>query len=307
MDKIVYQIGAGIFVLVVIAIGLCTINLPSIEKSQPSILQGPSGPSEITLNAEFPKQPTKMMVYTVVPQNTREDAMEIAKRLGVTEELKQMDNSYFTNEGIWTFYYGSVSGAFSYHWFERESGRNPIDMPEYLPKEEDAVVIAEQFLKSKGIWEEGAEYHHTIYQNGYTLWGANNTKQLVHQTMDVYFGRVFNGYNVAGDRIVVSVGGNGDVIGLFKVWRTYSADKEYPVISPEEAYQKLLQNDSSLPLPKDAKVTITGIYPGYATLTPSESMDFLKPVYAFDYEAVQDGIPVTGTVFIPAIPELGEL
>lgn len=306
MNRIVYQISAGICVLVVIALGLSYINPLITENSQPSLVLGPGGPTEIILNAEFPAHPAKMMVYTVVPQNTREDAKKIAKILGITEELKEMDNSYFTNEGKWTFYYGSVSGAFSYHWFERESGRDPIDMPEYLPKEEDAVIIAEQFLKSKGIWEEGAEYRRTICQHGYTLWGANNTKQLVHQTMDVYFGRVFNGYNVAGDRIVVSIGGNGDVIGLFKVWRTYSPDKEYAIISPEEAYQKLIEDSSKFPVSKDVPVSITRVYPGYATLTPSESMDFLKPVYSFDYEAVQEGTPVTGTVFIPAVPELGE-
>jgi hypothetical protein len=36
-------------------------------------------------------------------------------------------------------------------------------------------------------------------------------------------------------------------------------------------------------------------------------MDLLKPVYAFDYETMSDGKPITGTVFIPAVPEPGDL
>ncbi len=95
MNRIVYQISAGICVLVVIALGLSYINPLITENSQPSLVLGPGGPTEIILNAEFPAHPAKMMVYTVVPQNTREDAKKIAKSLGITEELKEMDNSYF--------------------------------------------------------------------------------------------------------------------------------------------------------------------------------------------------------------------
>lgn len=307
MNKIIYQIGAGIFVLIAIAFGFSYVIPQNIENPTYSPILGPGGSPEIILNAEFPANPPQMMVYTVVPQNTREDAVEIAKKLGVAEELEQIDDYLlYANEGEWNFQYRLPSSAFSFDT-HRKSGRNPIDMPEYLPSEEDAIVIAEQYLKSKGIWEDSAEYSRTVYQYGYTLSGANNTKQLVHQTMDVLFGRNLNGYNVAGDYIKVSIGGNGDVIGLFKVWRTYTPDKEYAVISPEEAYQKLIQNGSVFPVSKEDQVSINRVYPGYATRTPSESMDLLKPVYAFDYETMSDGKPITGTVFIPAVPELGEL
>jgi len=307
MNKILCQVGVGFLVIVMIALGLSCVNPPSIENSSPSLILGPSGSSEITLNAEFPAYPNQMMVYTVIPQDTREDAMEIAKKLGVSEEVMERDNHFYTTGGTWDYTYGPESGAYHYNMPGRTSGHDPIDMPEFLPREHEAISIAENYLKSKSIWEEGAEYRRTIYQHGYTLWGANNTKQLVHQTMDVYFGRVLNGYNVAGDYIMVSIGGNGDVIGLFKVWRSYSPGKEYSIITPEEAYQKLIEDGSIFPVSKDAHISINRIYPGYATRTPSESMELLKPAYAFDYKTIDDGTPITGTVFIPAVPELGEL
>ncbi len=308
MNRIVYHMGAGICLLVVIAFGLSNLTPPSIDNSQPSLILGPSGSSEITLNTEFPAYPVQMMVYTVIPQNTREDAVEIAKKLGVTEELEQIDDYLlYATTGDRNFNYVLPSGGYSYSIIGRESGRNPLDMPEYLPKEEEAVIIAEQFLKSKGIWEEGAEYRRSVYQHGYVLYGANNTKQLVHQTMDVLFGRKLSDYQVAGDYIKVSIGGNGDVIGLFKVWRSYSPSKEYSISTPEEAYQKLIEDISIFPVSKGAQISINRIYTGYATRTPSESMELLKPVYAFDYKTIENGTPVTGTVFIPAVPELGEL
>jgi hypothetical protein len=81
MNQIVYQIGAGFILLIVIALGLSWVNPPSIENSPPSLILGPSGSSEITLNTEFPAYPKLMMVYAVIPQNTREDAVEIAKKI----------------------------------------------------------------------------------------------------------------------------------------------------------------------------------------------------------------------------------
>jgi hypothetical protein len=307
MNKIIYQIGAGFFILIMIILGLSYVNSPSIENSQPSILLGPSGSSEITLTAEFPTPPMQMMVYTVVPQNTREDAAKIAKKLGVTEELIERDNHIYTTGGSWDYSFVSKTGAFHYNLPDRTSGHDPIDVPEFLPGEGEAVTIAGNYLKSKDLWEEGAVFDEILYSEGYTIYGENNTKSLIHKTLLVRFNRVMNNYPVVGDYIAVEIGGNGDVIGLFKAWRTYTPDKEYAVISPEEAYQKLIENESMFPVSKDVQVSINRVYPGYATRTPSESMDLLKPVYAFDYETMSDGKPITGTVFIPAVPELGEL
>lgn len=180
-------------------------------------------------------------------------------------------------------------------------------MPEFLPKQDQAVAIAEDYLKAQKLWEEDAVYSRTINQYGYILWGANNTKQLVRQTMDVQFRRISNGYPIDGDRIRVSLGGHGDVIGVSKVWRTYIPDQEYQIITAEKAYRQLIEDRPTFPPTDGYPVTITGIYLGYVTRPRGESMDFLKPAYAFEYKTMYDGDPVHGTWYVPAVPELGAL
>ena len=45
--------------------------------------------------------------------------------------------------------------------------------------------------------------------------------------------------SVQDHKIDVEVGGGGDVISVYKVWREYVPYKEFSIITPEEAFEKL--------------------------------------------------------------------
>lgn len=301
------QIAAGFIIIILLAVGSSYFLSSNTPKIPVSMYLGKEEASEIILRATFPSGPSTMMAYTVVPDNSPERAQEIAKKLGISKDLKQIDDSFYMNDGDWIFSYLLCSGAFDYFDSGPKSNRTRIDMPEYLPGEKEATTIAESYLKAHDLWEEEAVYDRTIYQYGYVLWGANNTKQLVRQTMDVQFRRISNGYPIDGDGIRVSLGGHGDVIEVSKVWRTYIPDKEYQIITAEEAYRQLVKDHPTFPPTEGHPVTVTGIYLGYVTRPRGETMDLLKPAYAFEYETEYDGDPVNGTWYIPAVPELGNL
>ncbi len=74
---------------------------------------------------------------------------------------------------------------------------------------------------------------------------------------------------MAGDYIAVEIGGNGDVIGLFKVWRIYTPYKEYAIITPREAYIQLIEREPTFPTTPGTPVSINRVYLAYVTKAPA--------------------------------------
>jgi len=85
-----------------------------------------------------------------------------------------------------------------------------------------------------------------------------------------------------GSKIEVSVGDNGQVVGMLWSWRQMSPLGIDNIISEQQAFQELTQGKGSLEVPLDCKqVIIEQVQLKYWLDPPSEEQDYAVPVYEF--------------------------
>jgi len=85
-----------------------------------------------------------------------------------------------------------------------------------------------------------------------------------------------------GSRIEVSVGDNGEVLGMQQSWRPMSSLGADNIISEQQAFQELTQGKGSLDVPLDCQqVVVEQVQLKYWLDPPSEKQEFIVPVYEF--------------------------
>jgi Zn-dependent metalloprotease len=175
------------------------------------------------------------------------------------------------------------------------------DAPQYLPTDDEAIKIATKFLKDRDLFPEGAAFSKVYRENAYTI--GDNPDQIVLGQIGVWFNRTLNGLEVKGTQLVVYVGGNGDVIGYYANWRDYQPYKEYPIITPQEAFNQLKVKGVGVGMNnKDATVSIDNAYLAYDTTPGAYKEYYLEPVWVFKGNVSIGGKPVMPVEqYIPAL------
>lgn len=163
-----------------------------------------------------------------------------------------------------------------------------------VTSESDAPQAAMVVLNENGGVPNGASisYVKTVYLTGYNIQTNQTTSQTPLLTQVVY-SRGINGMPVGGPGgiIDISLGGNGENLGLFKVWRTATPAGSQQVISADEALDKL-RNGELIQIPQDpVNVTINNISLGYYEKGAGEQQDYFEPVWIF-YANTSTGDPI---------------
>jgi hypothetical protein len=85
-----------------------------------------------------------------------------------------------------------------------------------------------------------------------------------------------------GSKIEVSVGDNGEVVGMLWSWRQLSPLGTDNIISEQQAFQELTQGKGSVDIPLDCRqVVVEQVQLKYWLDPPSEEQDYAVPVYEF--------------------------
>lgn len=168
-----------------------------------------------------------------------------------------------------------------------------------VTSEADAPQAAMAVLNENGGVPSGAvlSYVKTVYLTGYNIQTGQTTSQTPLLTQ-VAYSREINGMPVGGPGgiIDISLGENGENLGLLKVWRTATPVGSQKVITADEAIDKLL-NGELIQTPQDpVNVTINNISLGYYETGASDQQDYFEPVWIF-YANTSSGDPIDFYVY----------
>ncbi len=168
-------------------------------------------------------------------------------------------------------------------WEENFSSQDLVNSSGGLLSEDEAILIAEDYIMSHGglPGEAILDNVETQYVEKRTIGEAEGER--IPLFVEVTYHRVINGTPVVGpgDFIMVTINEDGDVTGYMKSWRILEPTGIVDVISPEEATKKLKDKetigDSSYSYP----IVINKVYLGYYSQSPGEKQGFYKPVWVF--------------------------
>jgi len=154
------------------------------------------------------------------------------------------------------------------------------------PSEEEAKDIADSYLSSHGGIPEDAVVSYIepqyLKKIDYTTGEILETRSL---GIDVNYGRIINGMQVAGpgDFIMVSVGGDGKVLCHLGSWRSLEEAGEVEVISPDTALSRL-ENGQVIDRPLSpirGSLTVNEMCLGYYSEASLVYQEFYQPIWIF--------------------------
>jgi hypothetical protein len=315
-------IGIALMVGIVVVISLILWNYQSIahtketnQTPQPITAQDVQSDQvmgrlshSISLEKTLQEKVERIMVYKTVPKHyTRQDILSLAQKfnitpIGQTKEVEEGSSVASVDGRIQAVLHNS--GFVEYHNSNRAHTVNPIDIPENLLSDEEAVKIATKFLKDRDLLPEGAFFSGTHHGKIYRL-GDNGNKTVVWEDVEVWYGRKLNGNTVEGTQLMLAIGADGTPIEYFTNWRDYELYKELPVKTPDAAFEKLKIKGVPVGMnPTDTEVSIDNVYLTYNTKAGAYKEDYLEPVWVFKGNITSDDHTVTPVKqYIPALTD----
>jgi hypothetical protein len=234
--------------------------------------------------------PEKNLVYKTDPPNVSRSRLdEYAKKFNVSGTFRDGENamSLQTEDLVYGVEVGKASGNVIYNVAHRPN--DILDSPDKLPSDDEAAKIAMRFLKEKDLYPDGAFLRKIEHE--YARSTDKNGKEILHNgRIVVWFGRTLNNLEVKGTQLDVEICGNGDVTEYFANWREYTPTKEYPLKSPETAFEELKQEGIRTSM-SNPSISINNVTLAYRTKAGAYKEEYLEPVWVFSGVASSDNAP----------------
>jgi hypothetical protein len=155
------------------------------------------------------------------------------------------------------------------------------------PSENQAIIIAQEYLESYDLLPDDAVLEYTELECVKAVSDGNIVAEMPLQYY-VSFKRILENHSVVGpgDTLFVYIAynnqsSNNDVVFCYKRWRNLTSAGEIEIISPSEAYKKLINKEI---LGKPMMIEPFAIYTislGYYSYIEPEPQEFYKPVWIF--------------------------
>lgn len=273
---------------------------PSSQSQSSAMLGSVSHAMSLSLPAKG--TPEKILVYKTIPPDVSRRHLEEYTRIFHVNGTFKEGTAGVSIQSADLSYYVMIekSGVVDYGVQNRPN--DALDTLDKLPSDEEAVKIATQFLKENNLYPDGiqtvkADRHYAVSTD-------KNGNEIRHSgQIDVWFGRTINNLKVWGTQLEVTVGGNGDIIGYYANWRDYAPVGEYPIKSPESAFEDLEQIGIKTDM-DDPSISITEATLAYRTKAGAYKEEYLEPIWVFSGEASssKEGAQ-TVSKFIPALTD----
>ncbi|MHC4545294.1 MAG: flagellar basal body-associated FliL family protein [Planctomycetota bacterium] len=288
--KLVTWIVAGVFVLMCIA-GVVFFffkeeAIPEPEGPYPALARGekivdalsgglafPGPKRDFKYDGPFPKNPSWMLVYKIVPQNVTDDYVRdlAEKHFGIPRDTPLTRSNavglYWLRTDTHRFRLEPGTGFFTFQKLQEKGTRHSKNRKDY-PSDEECKKIAAEFIKSRGLLEKG------MYL----------TQRVVSTTsvgsMTVSFGRIINGYKMWWSGLSVEIGRNGEIMGVSKRWHEVVPWKMAPIKTAEQAFKELKDGGRAF-FVDSAMGSVKEITLRYHH--PINIGDYVQPVYYFKY------------------------
>jgi hypothetical protein len=261
------------------------------------------------LNATLPDLPSRVLVYRIENGVSKDAARSLGASFGFSNLSQESDEGFLFEDGSRNLAISKISGRI---WYT-DDARFLRERPENLPTTKEAVRISDAYLSAHGLFPEDAYLVSQSTTNGRFVNSDRSVDIPIYQDRQVNYARKpLNRYSIIGDDISVTIGNNGDVIQLTKYWGNYIPDKEYPIISPATAFEKVKRGESygydQSMVTGNTTVQVNSIQLVYFT-DPGQiaRQKYLRPVYYIQGERFGSGTPERYFNVVPAVPELGGL
>lgn len=263
-----------------------------------------SGKNLTYTSVPFPPVPEKVVLYTVVkPEITAENVSAMAERMGLKGTVREADGQFVISDSPYSLEVHRQSGRVALIDIPRWMMPNARDLPAYLPTDEKATEIAAQYLKDAGLMPPDAVPCGVEHPRVVTTNENGEVVGIAYEAVQVSYCRTIDGRPVVGSEMTVDVGGGGDVLHVYRVWRDFAAGEEIAIITPQDALEELKVIGVPADPMRRQTVEITGIELSYYEAGATEDPDHLVPVYIFR-GVVTDGSTETPFVrYVVASPE----
>lgn len=250
---------------------------------------------------DVPEIPDKMTVYRFEPMFTgKADIQQLASKLGIEAEVKPgnvggkggdyysaRDGEVGLGIGI-TYMIDSQTLHMQVH--PKIDAVNPD-----LPSREDSPRIAADALKRIGLYPE--EAYHSGFVRDLVSYSDGKGQWTRHEPIrHVEFSRKLDGFPVVGPgmRILVSLGTDGELIGISSTIRKLVPYREYRTKSMEEALSDAQKGKNTMNLsPDTTNPRVNRVELLYYADPADEESRFLQPVFALTGPGA--------SIYVPAI------
>ncbi len=249
----------------------------------------------VSNSAILTKSPGRAQVYNVEsPHVTSESVKQLGNKLGFKGEAAYEDNGKVIvmrdGEGrdsrqmtVWV-----ASGAIQYGY--RDIDRVYPGAEPALPPTPQAKKAAYDFLGKLSLLPPGypafdkVQNMIQVVTTAGTVSNAGGASNLL-----VKLPYLVNGVQASGPgaRMEVTVGSNGEILGFLWAWRQVTSPSYVDIVSPDTAYQDLINGRGSLDVPSNTGAyNIERVDLSYWINAFTEPQDVVLPVYIFKGEAV---------------------
>ncbi len=291
------------FTVIILGITVVVVGMPYFQSSMDGKYEIPSFPQTIGSEgryvpaAAYPVVNDLYPVYQTVPLGTTDaEVKRISNMAGVSTNTKKTeitsdiieisDNSKEPAADL-TIY--PNSGTYNYRIPEKYYPYSTNAQPD-IPSDEKAHAIATKYLSDRNLLPDDVHFERVSIGSQYGEYSP--TSNIVYTlTKHVLFAKEIQGIAVYNAGITVTIGERGEVVGITNSVRELDPNpvRYVKIISPEEAYQRLLSNDLIMkPMSDDSnELVVNNISLGYWMEIPTRAQKYVLPVYAFSCISVR--------------------
>ena len=240
------------------------------------------------ITSALPENPTYMTIYkTIDPLFSTDDINRLLGIFNLNGEVSDLGrNLVIYDEGRELEIFKQPGTGFI-----RFSNYDNVDLTKKannLPTDEEAIKMADEFLKSNNFLPENAYFKSIDYHRFKDINRFGVTTDQGKSAIQVGYGFTIDGFKAigAGAKAGVVFGDNGELIMFYRYWRDLEPYQNVEIVSPEEAIEffkdewiKRTSNYENNGLSID--VEIDDIYIAYLTEQSIEPQGFIEPVYVF--------------------------
>ena len=263
------------------------------------LVKQPTARPAANISVPPPEPGQTMMVYKAVrPEEGPEGVLEMAWAFfGITGPVEVLPDRYIIKDidhPSRIFEYYLASGSFWYG--DLDKLWNEAYMPEALPSPDAAKYIADSFLEQYGLMPREAYFSGVVSTETVIYYGANRTERITN-CRDVIYNMMIGDLIVDGPgaEIKVSIGEEGQIIGLLWSWRKLEPYGTFPFVPYNKAEALLSWQLHDI---KDFEIVSYSIV--YYAPPPMAYYDFVWPAYRFNVTATIGDEEVNFVRYIPA-------
>jgi hypothetical protein len=222
---------------------------------------------------------TAVIYKPVKSEYSKEQASSLAKSLGMSGDIRETDDAFYTSDNDAEQFLFSVQKNSSMIIFRNNTPRSGT--VQTIQSDAQVISATNTFLRKINLMPSG-ELEPRGVNNSIVTYTRSGTVANERKVYAVIYPRSIDGLPVFNAQFNVEVDSESNVIGLFKNWRDYEPAGKITLKSSEEAFSEFKTHPPKSKIIVPEKVRVTGVSLGYTMQTSADGEEYLQPVYIFE-------------------------